>query len=48
MIQILYQWFLFYWEDGQNNVVNEGEPNIIDEGNFITDEDEPGGNNPGK
>ncbi len=52
MIQILYQWSLFHSDDDQNNGDddghNDGEPNIIDEGNFMSDEDEQGANNAGK
>ncbi len=50
MIQIVYKWLLFHLDNGQNNDSN-GEPNIIDEGTFATDEDEQGDNevnDPGK
>ncbi len=40
MIQIFCQRFWFHLDGDQNIGGSDGVPNIIDEGNFATDEDE--------
>ncbi len=40
MIQTLYQQFLFYIDNGQINGDYDGEPNVIDEGYFMANENE--------